>query len=349
MLNRLYSVLDDIYKTSDIPLRRLSKKVLDLSDYFNSPSPTGWNYAKDLEFRYAYLFYFYPLNVYKYITILKFFNQHLHNTKSFLDIGAGPLTFYTALSLFDVKVERLYAVDLNNGFMQSGRQIIERLTPEFKNRIYFGYPKEEVDFINFGNVICELPEQERINFLTKNLEFVDKKKSFINILEPGTRRAFKGILTIRDYLIEKGYFLLNPCPSLSCPRQNDWCHENIYFPRSELIQIIENQTGLNNRFINFCYLFLSAKESESHYKKHMKVISNLMEYKGFYAVEVCTEKGLKRFEIMKRHITDGNEKFTKISRGDIIQIEGYNLAGKIYRLTKDSRVRIVKKFSGESL
>ncbi|MCX7990869.1 MAG: small ribosomal subunit Rsm22 family protein [Proteobacteria bacterium] len=344
MLEKLHRTLEDYYNKSQVPLNRLSKKVLELSDFFNSNKKNELNYGDNIDYRLAYLYYFYPINVYKYLTILNYYKNDLKECKTFLDVGAGPLTFYSSLCLLNFHSDRLYSIDRSKEFMDLGKSVINQLSPYFSKKIFYGTPDHKVDLINFGNVFAEIAENELISFLSNYLRYLREDESFIIILEPGTKRSFKNILTIKEYLSERGFNLINDCPSAICWRKEDWCHENIFFPRSELIINIENQNKMNNRYINFTYLIMKRGDIRHKNRNFKRVISNLIKQKGIYRIEVCSPDGILRYELLKRDINDVNGELLKISRGDIIEIEGFELKGDIRRLTKNSVVKIIKKW-----
>ncbi len=345
MIESLYKVLEGFYKNSPIPLKKLSQKVLELSDYFNSTNPPTIPYGEVEDYRYAYLYYFYPLNVYKYLTILNYYKKDLKDCKAFLDIGAGPLTFYTSLSLLNFEPQEMYALDKSREFMESGKKILNKIDSSFTKKIKYGLPTKKMDLINFGNIFAELEEEKVIDFLDDYLRYLEEDRGYILILEPGTKRAFKKTLKIKDYLIQRGFSLLNDCPAHKCWKEDDWCHENIYFPRNVLIMNVENQNKLNNKFINFIYLLMKKGEERIENKEYHKVISNLIKHKGRYLLEVCGKEKISRYELMERDLSQSNKDFLNIRRGDIIEIKLFELKGEVFRLNKNSTVKIIKKWA----
>lgn len=344
MIEKLYRVLDDFYKINPIPLKKLSKKVLELSNYFNSIKKDNFLYGDDEDYSLAYLYYFYPLNVCKYLTLLSYFKNEMGDCRVFLDVGSGPLTFYTALSLVNYPMDRLFAIDKSKKFMELGKKVLEKIDNSISQKIVYGLPDKNVDLINFGNVFAEIDDEKTTQFLDSYIKYLSEKNAYIMIVEPGTKRSFKNLLHIKDYLLEQGFCLINDCPTQNCWRRDDWCHENIFFPRSELIVNIENQNKLNNKFVNFTYLIMKKGEKLIKSQDFTRVISNLIEHKGLYQIDVCTKDGILKYELLKRDISNNNSDFLKIRRGDIIKIEGESVKTGYRRINKESRVEIIKKW-----
>lgn len=344
MLEKLYKVLDDFYVKNPIPLRKLSKKVLELSNYFNYPKRENIYYGNDDDYRLAYLYYFYPINVCKYLTLLNYYRDELKDCKVFFDIGAGPLTFFTALSLSNYTVEKLYATDISKKFLLLGESVLKKIDKIFYSKIAFGLPDKKVNVISFGNIFAELPDYTKISFLESYIKYLNEKNGYILILEPATKKSFQFINKIKSYLVEKGFSVINDCPANNCSRLDDWCHENIFFPRSELIINIENQNKLNNKFVNFTYLIMKKGEKSLNKEDFKRVISNLIEHKGLYQIQVCTKNGILKYELLKRDISPTNLDFLKIRRGDIIKIEGEIVRADYRRVSPESKVEIIKKW-----
>lgn len=356
-MNKLYYILDQIFKKEKKDLKKISSAVKELSDIFNAESLPEKYYMSKEWFLWAYLFYFYPINVYKYLTILKYHKEIFLDKKRFLDFGAGPLTFFTALALMGLKPEMLYALDNSNKIMKIGKGIIQEIDTELSSKISTHcidnvIPSQvnikELDVFSFGNVLCEMGDEERRALLEKYLMNNTEKEKHILIVEPGTHESFYKLRDIERYLKEYGFSKVNGCPVIDCClTEGDWCHENVLFPRSKLIEQIENQNRLDNRFVNFCYLLMNNKKQEYNQfsKDSYRVISNLLEYKGFYMAHLCGVGGVYKFELQKRDISNNNKNFALLRRGDIVIINDIIKKGERLRLKNGSTVNIIKRFS----
>lgn len=351
-MKKLYEILDKLLEEKKLNLNQLSLCIKELSDIYNSSNTLTKNYMGREKARLAYLFYFYPINVFKYLQILSYHNSVFKDGMRFFDIGAGPLTFYTALALLKKDVGALYAIDLNQDILNVGLKILKEIEGEYEDKLKLTVPLDDVDVLNFANVLNELSEDEMMCLLKKYKNIKKQDVKVILFLEPATKNSFYRLQRIGDYLKEQGYLKINHCPLKSCPLPDkEWCHENIYFPRSKLIEAVENKTGLNNKFVNYCYLLMSREDKEdfSFTSNDYRMISNLIEHKGYYMAHFCSIKGVIIFELQKRDISESNKDFTLLKRGDIVKIENVVKIGQRYRLTSDTFVKMGKKFMNINL
>ncbi len=346
-MEKLYSVLNEVYDKNPVPLKNLGKHIKELSDFFNKERYEEKDYMQNQWTRRAYLFYFYPINVFKYFSIIKYHNELFRDKQSFFDYGAGPLTLYTAMALAGLKPNLLFAVDKNPAILDEGKNILKQIKPDYIERLKLTRPDRKIDLLSFGNVFAEMTIDKAKELLKNLIDKFCKENSLILILEPGTKNAFRKLRLLEKYLGESGYKKLNLCPMEICPvGEKDWCHENIKFPRSLLIEQIENQTKLDNRFVNFCYLLMSKEASQPNlFDEHTyRMISNLIEHKGYYVAHFCGRDGIVQIELLKKEISDANHNFTLLKRGDIVKINSKLLKGTRYRIGKDTIVLVEKSF-----
>lgn len=346
ILIKLYKTIEKIIEKSGISKEKIAKEVKRLSDIFNNFNNTH-NYMDSKLSRIAYLAYFYPINVYKFIHIIDFYKDYFHDEDSYFDIGAGPLTFYSALCLLNKKGKKFYAFDKNNNILDFGKEILTELNPSFSQKLNFEIPKEKVNNIILGNVLIE--NNNEIEKILKNTVNLLSERNTIIIIEPGTKKGFENIKKSKNFLQNLLFEDITTCPATNCLMQKkDWCHENIIFPRSPLIQFIDNKTGLDNRFINFCYAIFSTSKSKSitFNENTFRVVSNLLERKGDFAIYLCGQNGINQYSLLKRHLNELNNKIKNLRRGDIIELTGYKkISENYYRLDETSKVKILKKFS----
>lgn len=348
LLNKLYLTIYKIIKNSNFHKEKIASAVKNLSDIFNSPNRQINNYYMQNDvLRIAYLAYFYPINVYKCLHIINFYRDFFINKKIYFDYGAGPLTFFTACALQKIEGDRFFAFDKNPDILQLGKSVIKDISIKMHERLIFSLPDNNTNVIFLGNILSELEQKEMSNIFKQLLKIVDPKDNIIIILEPGTKKGFNNIKHVRNILNEYDFKFLNPCPVENCPmEEKDWCHENLIFPRSELIKYIEQKTGLNNKFINFTYSIFSTKVKKiiDFDENTFKVVSNLLDRKGEYAVYLCGRMGLQIFSILKKHLNESNTEFTNFRRGDIVYIKNFKKISNFYRLDRNSVIKIIKKF-----
>lgn len=354
-MNRLHDILYQIFIKKGFELRNLSRTIKDLSNIYNAEKLPQPRYMSDERYLWAYIFYFYPINVYKYLTVLNYHSDIFEKKRVFFDFGAGPLTFFTALALADFKAEALFAVDSSKEILEFGRMVLKEIKPEYTKKLnlytavpHKSYtPSSKAELISFGNVLVEVGDEEGEKLLNEYLTDNSNVDRTVLILEPGTHKAFNRLKTIEKILKDRGYHKINSCPVENCPMSGkDWCHENLWFQRSKIIEQIENQTGLDNRFINFCYLLMSNKEGVRYHFSDdtFRMVSNLIEHKGYYLAHFCGKEGIIQVELQKRDVNETNKNFTLLKRGDIVKINNIKRKGQRFRLCADSAVKIEKRY-----
>lgn len=351
LLDKLYLLIDRIVQNTNLSKEKIASNVKKLSDIFNQTEGKTTEYMQNDVLRIAYFVYFYPINVYKCLHLINFYRDFFFGKKVFFDYGAGPLTFYSACALMQLEGERFFAYDNNQDVLYLGKPVIKNISLTLYNNLILSFPEQKVNAIFLGNVLSELEEIKIYQLLGKILKIIDMKDNIILILEPGTKKGFKNINKAKQFLMTRGFNFLNACPTENCPvAENDWCHENLFFPRSPLIEYIEQKTGLNNKFINFTYgLFSTNVKKISVFDDNtFKVVGNLFNRKGEYAVYLCGKMGLQLFSILKKHLNEANIDFKNLHRGDIVNIKNFNKISNFYRLDTKSEVKIIKKFGGSN-
>lgn len=346
LINKLYRSINKILKNSGFSQEKIALTVKKLSDIFNDTNGQI-NYMQNDVLKIAYFAYFYPINVYKCLSVINFYRDFFSNKKNYFDFGAGPLTFYTACALLDIEGESFFAYDKNQEILQLGKSVIKDFSVKLHNNLFFSFPTKSVNVVFLGNVLSELQLEEMQQIFNKLVKIIDYKDNIIIIIEPGTKKGFHNIKLTKNLLGKYGFKFLNACPVENCPMSGkDWCHENLIFPRNTLIEYIEQKTGLNNKFINFTYGLFSTKINKiiDFNENTFKVVSNLFDRKGEYAIYLCGKTGIQLFSLLKKHLTELNTQFRNLRRGDIVYIKDFNKISNFYRLTETSDVKIIKKF-----
>lgn len=346
-MKKLNVAVEEVLKEDNISLPSLFKYIKNLSDLFqknNDPNA----YMTDKNLRYAYLSYFYQINVLKYLHILNFYDGIFPVTASFLDYGAGPLSFITACALKNQPGQAFYGYDKNAEILILGERVVSKISNSYAKKLFLQLPEKPVNVTVLGNVLIEQEKSKIPKLLYKIMGNLDKNENFLVILEPGTRSGFDNIMIAKKFIKNNNFKILTPCGDLFCPMTGkDWCHENLYYSQEESVKIIERKTGLNNRFVNFSYLIASSSYTGFFLKiddNIFKVVSNPLKRKGEHAFYFCGSKGLNLFSLLSKNVTDRNSDFVKLRRGDIVEIRNYDSFSAGYRLNKGSVVKIIKKF-----
>ena len=135
-------------------------------------------------------------------------------------------------------------------------------------------------------------------------------------MEPGTPKAFKGLLEIRNQLIQYGAKVLAPCPheekcNLS---DNDWCHFSCRIARSKLHKQLKS-ASMGYEDEKFCYMVFGRQDGSCSYKRVLKKPEiNKAEIK----LEICAENGEIRRDIISVRDKQNYKNAKKIEWGDKI-------------------------------
>jgi len=143
----------------------------------------------------------------------------------------------------------------------------------------------KADLVTASYVVNELAD--------KGIDVVEKlwqaTKQILLIIEPGTPKDFANLLKIRGSLLEKGAYVLAPCPHQGkCPlSENDWCHFCARIARSRLHRQLKG-ADMGYEDEKYCFMAFSKISPEQSYQRLIKepTIS-----KAEVKAEVCTAQG----------------------------------------------------------
>lgn len=149
--------------------------------------------------------------------------------------------------------------------------------------------KEKSDIVVASYMLNEIRDSEKIETLTKLWESTNK---ILFIIEPGTPESYKNIIKYREYLKEKGGYIIAPCPHQNkCELpEDDWCH---FTCRVERTKIHKNIKNADSPFEDEKFIYLIAskekiKGAENRILRHPRI------EKGYLDVKLCTSKRNKR-------------------------------------------------------
>jgi hypothetical protein len=203
----------------------------------------------------AYLRYFLPWNVFRLSRLLPALfpaGGAAPDKKTIVDFGSGPLTLPLALWINFPQIRdsdiRFFCVDQNGAALDAGKKLFLALAGEnsgwtiktIRSTLGAKIAAPGADLVCALNVCNELVQNidqgdtsklsERAKhfsfFLEKHLSAAGK----ILIMEPGVPRSAQFLHYVRNYLLEKNFFIKAPCPSAgrcSMPggrKGQKWCH-----------------------------------------------------------------------------------------------------------------------------
>lgn len=155
----------------------------------------------------------------------------------------------------------------------------------------------------------------------------------IVLLEPALRETSRELLAVRDRLLPSGLevvapcFWRGPCPALA--RERDWCHDAAPAP-----------PGFGSR-VDFSYLAvrLAGASRPSEDRALYRIVSDPMPDKGRLRLFGCGAAGRDLLVRLDRHAAPANAPFGAAARGDVLRIEGAEVAGEGLRITPGTSVR----------
>ena len=150
---------------------------------------------------------------------------------SLLDLGAGPGTALFAAAEQFPQLRQATLIESDANWIVLGKRLAEQSeSPVVKQAQWLqqdlrsGLACEKHDLVVISYTLGELSQAAAEAVLNKAWKCARK---FLVVVEPGTRRGFAAINTVRSALIAGAATILAPCPHhFTCPMAaaGDWCH-----------------------------------------------------------------------------------------------------------------------------
>lgn len=234
---------------------------------------------------------------------------------SLLELGAGPgVAYWEALERLP-NLSKVTLFEQNSGLIRLGKHLgaTSSIVPDWiqGNLLSPSSPYPNRDLVVLSYVLGELPDTQYLKVVQKAYDATNK---YLIILEPGSKKGFERIRTIRSHIIDQGGQILAPCPnSLTCPIQgDDWCHFSVRHERLPQHWAVRSG-GVREGDEKFSYLIVSpslqAKDSAP------RLIKAPMVRPGHVTLDLCMDGQVKRETISKKH-GDLFKKAKKVSWGE---------------------------------
>ncbi len=219
---------------------------------------------------------------------------------SLLDLGSGPGTAAICAKYIFPELEKLTLIDQDKAFKVFAESFLELAKP-----IYHLQDLTQVstfpphDLVTLSYALNELSDKKASSVVHKAWLAT---KSALVIVEPGTPKAFKGLKTLREELINYGAHILAPCPhNTTCPMdEDDWCHFSVRLERTSLHQYIK-QASLNYEDEKFCYVI--AMKNKDLQPAPARLIKKPRKRPGHILFDLCTPNGLQQETLSKKDKT----------------------------------------------
>lgn len=221
--------------------------------------------------------------------------------KSLVDLGSGPGTALWAFLEYFPEIEKLTPIEIDAELSQMGKKLgsyseHKALQEAVWQRENLEELQEipEADAIVFSYSIGELKNEKITSLIERALHAA---KHLLLIVEPGTPAGFERIRFIRQLLIEKGAFLIAPCPHHNeCPMKGgNWCHFPARVERSKLHRRIKGGAlGYEDEKFSYVAAVKSSVPLEA------RILANPGIHSGHVNLTLCTDQGLKDITVSKK-------------------------------------------------
>ncbi len=220
--------------------------------------------------------------------------------RSLLDIGSGSgATLFAVNELFPT-LETLYFVEKHPAFLKLGKTLTQELplsarTQWIQADVEKALPPFSCDLVIASYSLGEIAEAKQLPLAAQLWEQTQEVLVFV---EPGTPQGFERLRRVRALLLEKGAFLVAPCPQCgTCPmEQRNWCHFYTRLSRSSVHRRAK-RAQLNYEDEKFSYLIVSRTEQPL---AAARILRHPRKGKGHVAFTLCTPEGIKEKIVTKK-------------------------------------------------
>jgi SAM-dependent methyltransferase len=216
--------------------------------------------------------------------------------------------------------------------------------------------KGAFDLVIAANVLCELirgsPQgPSRAEALVAAAERLLAADGAMLIIEPGLRETSRDLHRLRDRLLAHGQLHVHspclhelPCPALGTDR--DWCIADLAWEPPAIVQTIERRTGLRKGSLKFSYLVLARERPSAPEPLRWRVVSEVLELKGERRVYLCADGRWIVLGQLQRDRAASGETFSRLRRGDLIEVAGMKPVGAMFRLPPTGTIRRITPVVG---
>ncbi len=223
---------------------------------------------------------------------------------SVLDLGTGPGTALYAARAVWPSIERMTGVDRTTAILGTARDIAGRSGDEvaaattwIEARIEGDSDLESHDLVVCSYAFGELDPEQRREAIAR---IAGSLGAVAVIVEPGTIRGYEAVIEARTVLLERGWHLLAPCPmEAPCPMQQlpeRWCH---FSTRLERDRAHRNAKGGTLPYEDEKFSYVAV--GPDPHPAPARVVGHPRQHGGFVELELCTEGGIERQIVSRKH------------------------------------------------
>ena len=235
--------------------------------------------------------------------------------KRLLDIGAGPGTAtWAALELFP-EIEAVSLFEKSQAAIALGKELSQGVEKERREEWLSGDLEQPMAFPSVDLAIASYSLGE----LRKPEALIERMwaggPSYLAIVEPGTPRGYRLILSARDLLLKRGAHLVAPCPHATrCPLSGaDWCHFSTRLERTSLHRLLkEGALGYEDEK----YSFLIASKVPLAGTPSARILRHPQKGSGHVRLVLCQPDGQRKEVIISKKMKEFYKKARNAEWGD---------------------------------
>lgn len=305
----------------------------------------GARYMDDPKLLAAYLLFYWPVS---YAQAREVLGEIGARPRSVLDLGSGPGPL--AFAALDAGAADVTAADRSVRALDLAKKLATDAEEGIATREWSPekpLPDGQFDLISMGHLLNELPAPRREPLVEAALAKLRPRGSVV-IIEPALRDTSRGLLTLRDQLVAKGYAVRAPCmfrgPCPALLREGDWCHAERAWRMPKLVENLARLAQLHKESLKMSYLVLAPKGEEWRAPppgRVFRIVSESLEGKGRQRYMGCGPEGRVGLALQHKHVRPGNEAFMHVQRGDVIEVTNTEVKGDGFALGEASEVKVV--------
>jgi SAM-dependent methyltransferase len=316
----------------------------------------GARYLDDDRLLGAYLLFYWPVS---YLQARGTISELPERPRSVLDLGSGPGA--VAFAALDAGAAEVLACDRSTRALATARALSAEAGEPLSTREWNpsrGRPLAEAaggrsfDLVTLGHVLNELfrgegAPQRRAALLEEGLALVRPGGSLL-VLEPALRETSRALLLVRDLLVARGFAVRAPClfrgPCPALVKETDWCHAERPADPPPLVAEIGKRAGLRRESVKMSYLVLAPRGegwAEPPPGRVFRIVSEPLPSKGRRRFMGCGPEGRMGLALQDKHLGEGNRRFGRLLRGDVVEVTEVEPRGDGLRLGAASRVQVI--------
>lgn len=237
------------------------------------------------------------------------------NVDSVLDIGSGPGTSIIALNSLNIKPKKFVCVEREKAMIDFSKKFVSSEANYINADSTICFPKEKADLVIASYSLNELDKNNCFQVLDNMVEASNK---YVLIVDTGTPEMFLRMKEIREYLLNKGLYILAPCAhSNKCPIvEGDWCHFTQRVARSRLHKLLK-EADVPYEDEKFTFLAFS-KSPVSNIGS--RILRHPLITPGMIKLSVCNESGTIENVIITKKNKEVYKAAKKLGAGDKIEL-----------------------------